>query len=263
MVDMREIALRTAPLAASVLLHVGVYGTLGLAVMAPRAPAARNALLAELVVVEPSPAERTKPQPLDPPRRIAPPTTVTRAERPPAARRAVTESTASPAAASPGSPAPSPTVNAVEPPATTEVAPPAAGDHVTLSDVGPSSAVPAAPFDRYASATTPPSDRGGSSIAALPPGTLTGPAIPRGGYQVTPSYPASARRAGIEGTTLLGVRVEADGRVGDVVLKRSAGHPDLDRAAENAVRRWRFEPAHRGADAVAVWVDLPVQFHLR
>ena len=97
----------------------------------------------------------------------------------------------------------------------------------------------------------------------MPPGTLTGPAIPRGGYQVTPSYPASARRAGIEGTTLLGVRVEADGRVGDVVLKRSAGHPDLDHAAENAVRRWRFEPARRGADAVAVWVDLPVQFHLR
>ena len=201
MVDVREIALRTAPLAASVLLHVGVYGTLGLALTAPRAPAARNALLAELVVVEP--------------------------------------------------------------PATTEVAPPAAGDHVTLSDVGPSSAAPAAPFDRYASAMPPPSDRGGSSIAALPPGTLTGPAIPRGGYQVTPSYPASARRAGIEGTTLLGVRVEADGRVGDVVLKRSAGHPDLDRAAENAVRRWRFEPAHRGAEAVAVWVDLPVQFHLR
>ena len=262
MVDMREIALRTAPLAASVLLHVGVYGTLGLALMAPRAPAARNALLAELVVVEPPPAEPTKPQRLDPPRRIAPPTTVTRAERPPAPRRAVTESTAS-AVAAPESPAPSPMVNAVEPPATTEVAPPAAGDHVTLSDVGPSSAVPAAPFDRYASATTPPSDPGGSRIAALPPGTLTGPAIPRGGYQVTPSYPASARRAGIEGTTLLGVRVEADGRVGDVVLKRSAGHPDLDRAAENAVRRWRFEPAHRGADAVAVWVDLPVQFHLR
>ena len=42
----------------------------------------------------------------------------------------------------------------------------------------------------------------------------------------------------------------------------SAGHPDLDQAAMEAVRRWRFEPARRGADAVAMWVLLPVEFRL-
>jgi protein TonB len=95
------------------------------------------------------------------------------------------------------------------------------------------------------------------------PGALTRTAIPRGGYQITPSYPATARQRGIEGTALLSVFVDADGRVGEVVVKQSAGHPDLDRAAVDAVRRWRFEPARRGTDTVAMWVELPVAFQLR
>src|SRR5207302_449003 len=82
---------------------------------------------------------------------------------------------------------------------------------------------------------------------APPPETMTQTAAPRGGYQVRPSYPTSARRAGIQGTTLLGVFVGADGRVGDVIVKQSAGHPDLDAAAAEAVKRWRFEPARRGS----------------
>jgi protein TonB len=70
------------------------------------------------------------------------------------------------------------------------------------------------------------------------------------------------RRLGIQGTTLLRVHVLADGRIGDVLVERSAGHSDLDRAAMDAVRRWRFEPARRGDDAVAMWVLLPVEFRL-
>ena len=78
-----------------------------------------------------------------------------------------------------------------------------------------------------------------------------------------PSYPATARRLGIQGTTLLKVHVLVDGRVGDVVVQESAGHADLDRAAADAVRRWRFDPARRGNDAVSMWVLLPVEFRLK
>jgi periplasmic protein TonB len=88
-------------------------------------------------------------------------------------------------------------------------------------------------------------------------------AIPRGGYQVRPAYPSSARRLGIQGLTTLRVFVAADGRVGEVVVQESAGHPDLDEAAADAVKQWRFEPARRGAEPVGVWVLLPVQFRLR
>jgi protein TonB len=79
---------------------------------------------------------------------------------------------------------------------------------------------------------------------------------------VIPAYPAAARRAGIQGTARLRVQILADGRVGDIVVDASTGHPSLDQAATDAVRRWRFEPARRGAEPVASWVLLPVEFHL-
>jgi protein TonB len=110
-----------------------------------------------------------------------------------------------------------------------------------------------------------PSTRSSSAptMAALPSGEPSRHAIPRGGYQVKPAYPLTARRLGIEGTVLLGVFVDSAGRVAEVVVRRSGGHPDLDRAAADAVKQWEFEPARRGQDAIAMWVEVPVQFRLR
>ena len=129
------------------------------------------------------------------------------------------------------------------------------------------SAVPAP--DASGSRSAPADRRDGASSAPLGPSGgaaavegLTQRAIPRFGYQYWPSYPRSARARQIEGTTLLGVFIADDGRVTDVVVKESAGHPDLDRAAAAAVRRWRFEPARRGTQAVAEEVDLPFRWHL-
>jgi protein TonB len=100
-------------------------------------------------------------------------------------------------------------------------------------------------------------------VAALPADGITQHAIPEGGYQHRPAYPSSARRLGVQGTTLLKVLVADDGRVASVIVAQSAGHPDLDQAAADAVRRWRFEPARRGTEKVAMWVQLPVEFRLR
>lgn len=94
-------------------------------------------------------------------------------------------------------------------------------------------------------------------------GLQLGVARLRGGYQIKPRYPESARRQGIQGTSLLRLHVLADGAVGEVLVERSAGHPDLDRAAVRAVKKWRFEPARRGGQSVAVRVMLPVRFELR
>ena len=91
---------------------------------------------------------------------------------------------------------------------------------------------------------------------------LSGLARPLGGYQVKPRYPESARRAGVQGVTLLRVRVLENGRVGEVVVDQSAGFRDLDFAAMDAVKKWLFEPARRGKEAVSVWVMLPVKFEL-
>ena len=91
---------------------------------------------------------------------------------------------------------------------------------------------------------------------------LSGLARPLGGYQVKPRYPESARRAGVQGVTTLRVRVLENGRVGEVVVDQSAGFRDLDFAAMDAVKKWLFEPARRGKEAVSVWVMLPVKFEL-
>jgi periplasmic protein TonB len=106
---------------------------------------------------------------------------------------------------------------------------------------------------------------GGTAQSLVATGTgsgLTEFARPLGGYQTTPRYPESARRQGIEGVATLRFVVLATGRVDEVLVARSAGHVDLDRAAVDAVKTWRFEPARRGKEAVAVWVTLPVRFEL-
>lgn len=100
-------------------------------------------------------------------------------------------------------------------------------------------------------------------VVAARPGEVSRAARPSGGYQVIPSYPAAARQQRIEGTTLLRVLVLADGRVGNIAVQKSAGHPDLDRAAADAVRQWHFDPARKGSETVAMWVLLPVEFHLK
>ena len=109
--------------------------------------------------------------------------------------------------------------------------------------------------------------RSGSGLAAAGASDASGAGVtsfarPLGGYQTTPRYPESARTAGIEGVSLLRFVVLADGLVGTVNVEKSAGHPDLDRAAIEAVKTWRFEPARRGKEAVAVWVTIPVRFEL-
>lgn len=108
----------------------------------------------------------------------------------------------------------------------------------------------------------------GTRVAGIPSGAGgagagSGLARPLGGYQVKPRYPETARRQGVEGTTVLKVSVSDKGLVDEVLVERSAGYRDLDLAALEAVRQWRFEPAKQGRQAVAVWVMLPVRFTLR
>jgi protein TonB len=80
--------------------------------------------------------------------------------------------------------------------------------------------------------------------------------------KVMPSYPRSARLAGIEGVSLLKVEVLADGSVGRIVLQASSGNQELDRAAQAAVSQWHFAPARRGDRRIKAWVVVPIRFRL-
>jgi periplasmic protein TonB len=78
-----------------------------------------------------------------------------------------------------------------------------------------------------------------------------------------PDYPAVARRRGYEGTVLLDVLVDREGRAAEVKVAQSSGYALLDRSALTNVRRWRFEPARRLGRPVEMWVQVPVRFALQ
>jgi periplasmic protein TonB len=260
---------RAAPVLASFALHLAVGAAL-LAIGPAWTARTPTVIIDADLIPEPPPPEPERrepekkiarpapppPKPVTPPRPIEPP------------RPQVVEPPPAPAPPAPAPPAPRvesppPAAVAAEPSAPVDPSPrrrsePGGAAIETVPDAGPFRSGPATPAP---SPAPPPPVAATARVAPDAPPTQL--ARPTGGYQVKPSYPASARRLGIEGTTLLRVYVAADGQVTDVQVDTSAGHPDLDRAAADAVRRWRFEPARRGTEPVGTWVRLPVQFVLR
>ena len=61
---------------------------------------------------------------------------------------------------------------------------------------------------------------------------------------------------------MLTVAVSAAGAAETVSVARGSGHSMLDRAALEAVRRWRFEPARRAGMAAPGTVSVPIRFRL-
>jgi protein TonB len=79
-------------------------------------------------------------------------------------------------------------------------------------------------------------------------------------YMPSPRYPMSALRAQREGKVVLSVTVTPEGDVTSVTIGRSSGDNDLDRAAEDAVRGWRFAAADNRPSRYTA--DLPINFEL-
>ncbi|HVR81843.1 MAG TPA: TonB family protein [Luteimonas sp.] len=78
-----------------------------------------------------------------------------------------------------------------------------------------------------------------------------------------PSYPRDALREGIEGTVMLQVLVDIDGRPLDVQVQHSSGNRQLDNVARRQVlERWRFRPAMQGGRAVQAIGLVPIAFNL-
>ena len=75
-----------------------------------------------------------------------------------------------------------------------------------------------------------------------------------------PEYPATALRRGEGGDVLLRVNVGADGVPGDIDFVRRSSSRELDRAAQDAVKRWRFAPATRNGKPIPAVVEVPIEF---
>ncbi|MBR0674257.1 energy transducer TonB [Roseomonas soli] len=93
-------------------------------------------------------------------------------------------------------------------------------------------------------------------------GAVTPPSAAPGQRNAPPDYPAESRRRGEEGVVRLALRIGSDGRVEGAEVTDSSGYAALDRAALEAVRRWRFRPASEAGIPVAATINTAVHFRL-
>jgi protein TonB len=80
---------------------------------------------------------------------------------------------------------------------------------------------------------------------------------------IPPIYPEKARRARQEGLVLVRAQVDDAGNTHQVIVSQSSGFPLLDKAAIEAVSQWSFLPAHEHEQAIAAWIEVPIDFKLR
>jgi TonB family protein len=73
-------------------------------------------------------------------------------------------------------------------------------------------------------------------------------------------YPGELREAGIRGTAVVWLFIDANGAVENVKVQASSGYPALDDAAVTTARSMRFTPAYNRDQKVAVWVAIPITF---
>lgn len=77
-----------------------------------------------------------------------------------------------------------------------------------------------------------------------------------------PRYPAQAWRRRESGTVRVRVDVGPDGVPTATSLVQGSGSRSLDKAALDAVRRWRFEPAMAAGRPTVASVVVPIEFNL-
>jgi periplasmic protein TonB len=76
-----------------------------------------------------------------------------------------------------------------------------------------------------------------------------------------PEYTEEARRSKTQGTCILWLIVDAEGRPRDIRVVRGLGF-GLDAKAIEAVKQWRFEPAKKDGQPVNVQISVEVGFRL-
>ena len=130
-----------------------------------------------------------------------------------------------------------------------------AGGRSAEPEIAPISvaAPPASPSPARAASAKQVTAQGGGAVVSAQPRYHTNP---------RPDYPIPSLRRREEGIVLLNVQVQANGTPAAISLNRSCGHPLLDRAALDAVRRWTFEPARAAGVPVSSLVVIPVRFSL-
>ena len=78
--------------------------------------------------------------------------------------------------------------------------------------------------------------------------------------KVQPKYPKAARKAGVQGSVVLQIVIDTDGKVKD--LKPVVGDPSLTPAAIDAVKRWKYKPYMLDSHRVEMETQVVIAFKL-
>jgi TonB family protein len=88
-----------------------------------------------------------------------------------------------------------------------------------------------------------------------------GTPAPRATYTPEPEFSEQARHAKYQGTVVLNIIIDKAGKISQIRLERPLGL-GLDENAMEGVKRWRFNPATRNGQPVAVEMNIEVSFSL-
>ena len=113
---------------------------------------------------------------------------------------------------------------------------------------------------------------GGGFLVDIPKFGMKGGEDPFGGDMDTPptpvnrmppQYPSALLKKGIGGKAVITCVVDAKGNIVSTKVKQSSGQPELDKAALQAVSRWKFKPARRGGRPIQATCNIPFTFEVK
>lgn len=81
-------------------------------------------------------------------------------------------------------------------------------------------------------------------------------------YAPPPKYPRHASKMRKTGRVVLLVEVLPSGEPGQIDIEISSLHRQLDCAAVEAIRTWRFRPACQNGKSIRSWLHIPVDFRI-
>jgi TonB family protein len=85
---------------------------------------------------------------------------------------------------------------------------------------------------------------------------------PRLSEVASPDYTAEAKKKKIEGTVTLAIVINKKGDVVDAKVVKGIGY-GLDENAIIAVKEWKYKPAEKDGEPVAVKMEVTIDFYLR
>ena len=132
-----------------------------------------------------------------------------------------------------------------------------------VSSAAPTAAAPTVPTPAATPTAAAPTGNQRPSTASAAPAAVVLPSSDADYLNnPAPVYPGMSRRMGEQGTAVLRVFINTEGRAEKAEIRTSSGYSRLDEAALATVQRWRYVPGKRAGVPEAMWFNVPIRFVL-